>query len=201
MWLRALILSVVIHALVFLLFPVQSILLSPFAAAGPRSGDDRAADGSMQAMNMRTPPSRPIVPPPIPIPTAEIEPIEFEDEPSFEPPALAGESMGPEEEPGLQAGTGAGDGGTEAEGLDRARPVPRGIIYPPDLPDLDEPVGVWVFVDATGRVVPDSTALRPPSPDRDWNRQVIELSSEWVFDPATENGEPVAAWFFYSVEG
>lgn len=200
-WVRALGVSVVVHALVFLLFPVQSILISPFAAAGPRAGDDRAAAGSMQAMTMRTPPSTPIVPPPIPLPTAEIEPVEFEPEPDFEPPSLAGEGQGSDPGPGLENGMGEGDGGTAEEGLFRmVAPSPRAMFWPPDPPEMENgSVEVWVFVDATGKVVPDSTQLRPPTRDRGWNRRVIELSAEWVFDPAIQDGRPVAAWFPYSV--
>lgn len=201
-WMKGLIASIAIHALVLALFPVQSILVDPHAAAGPRAGDDRAAGGSLQAMNIRTPPSTPIVPPPIPLPTVtEVEPVEFEPEPVFEQPALAGEGIGALEAPGLADGTGAGDGGTSDEGLYRmAPPSPRAMFWPPDPPDLENgSVEVWVFVDARGRVVPDSTQLRPPTGDRGWNRRVIELSAEWVFDPAVKDGKPVAAWFPYSV--
>ena len=45
-----------------------------------RAGDNRAAAGSMQAINVSTPPTVPIVPPPIPIEVAvEIEPVEFDE--------------------------------------------------------------------------------------------------------------------------
>jgi hypothetical protein len=201
-WVRGLLVSLAVHALILALFPVQSILVDPHSAAGPRAGDDRAAGGSLQAMNIRTPPATPIVPPPLPLPTvAEVEPVEFEPEPVFEKPALSGEGIGALEAPGLADGTGAGDGGTSDEGLYRMEaPFPQAIFWPPDPPDLDDgSVEVWVFVDARGRVVPDSTQLRPPTRDRGWNRRVIELSAEWVFKPARKDGEPVAAWFPYSV--
>ena len=40
---------------------------SPFSAAGPRAGDFRAAEGSLQAMNVRVPPSRPRLRPSRPV--------------------------------------------------------------------------------------------------------------------------------------
>jgi hypothetical protein len=202
LWVKGLIASLILHALILALFPVQSILVDPNAAAGPKAGDDQAAAGSLQAMNIRTPPTTPIIPPPIPLPTVtEVEPVEFEPEPVFEKPSLSGESIGPLEAPGLADGTGEGDGGTSDEGLYRmAPPSPRAMFWPPDPPDLKNgSVEVWVFVDARGRVVADSTQLRPPTRDRGWNRRVIELSAEWVFDPAVKDGKPVAAWFPYSV--
>ncbi|MEJ2539903.1 MAG: hypothetical protein P8188_08040 [Gemmatimonadota bacterium] len=202
LWVWGLLISLLIHALLLIFFPVQSLLVDSAAAAGPRAGDDQAAAGSMQAMNIRTPPSTPIVPPPLPLPTlTEVEPVEFEPEPVFEKPSISGEGIGPLEAPGLADGAGQGDGGTSDEGLYRmAPPSPRAMFWPPDPPELDDgSVEVWVFVDATGRVVPDSTQLRPPTRDRSWNRRVIELSAEWVFEPAVRDGEPVAAWFPYSV--
>jgi len=58
---------------------------------------------------------------------------------------------------------------------------------------------VWVFVDATGRVVPDSTRLDPPTSDRGFNRRIIQQAAEWVFDPAMKDDEPIAAWFPYTI--
>ncbi|UCC23846.1 MAG: hypothetical protein JSU98_08890 [Gemmatimonadales bacterium] len=186
----------------FLTFPVQSILISPFAAAGPRAGDNRAAAGSMQAMNMRVPPSTPIIPPPIPLPTVtDIEPVEFDPEPVYEPAALSGETLGLEDGPGLEDGTGEGDGGTSDEGLFRVvAPVPRAVMFP-NAPDDDRirgrEVEVWVFVDSAGRVVPDSTQLRPPTPNGDYNRRLVRDAAEWSFSPAMRDGQPVASWFNY----
>ncbi|HSG50455.1 MAG TPA: hypothetical protein VLA43_21685, partial [Longimicrobiales bacterium] len=166
------------------------------------AGDDRAAAGSMQAMNMRVPPSIPIVPPRIPLPTVtEMEPVEFQ-EVTFEPAAVSGEAPGLEMGPGLENGTGEGDGGKSEEGLFRlVAPVPRSVMIP-NPPDDDRirgrEVEVWVFVDATGRVVPDSTQLRPPTSNRDYNRRLVRDAAEWSFSPAMREGKPVASWFNYS---
>lgn len=201
-WRRAMGVSLLLHGLLFLTFPVQSVLISPDAAAGPRAGDPRAAAGSMQAMNMRVPPSIPIVPPRIPLPTVtEMEPVEFQ-EVTFEPAAISGETLGLEMGPGLENGTGAGDGGNSEEGLFRlVAPVPRSVMIP-NPPDDDRirgrEVEVWVFVDATGRVLPDSTQLRPPTSNRDYNRRLVRDAAEWSFSPAMREGKPVASWFNYT---
>lgn len=201
-WRRALWVSLFLHALLFLTFPVQSVLISPFAAAGPRAGDNRAAAGSMQAMTMRVPPSIPLRPPQIPLPTlAEIEPVEFQDV-TFEPAAISGESLGLDAGPGLENGTGEGDGGDAEEGLFRLQaPVPRSVMIPNPPDDgriRGREVEVWVFVDASGRVVADSTQLRPPTANGDYNRRLVRDAAEWSFTPAMREGKAVASWFNYS---
>jgi hypothetical protein len=54
-------------------------------------------------------------------------------------------------------------------------------------------------VDERGRVVADSTQLRPPTTDGDFNARILREAAEWVFEPGKEGGEPVAAWFPYSI--
>lgn len=202
LWRRALWASVFLHAFVFVSFPVRSVLVSPFAAAGPRAGDNRAAAGSMQAMNMRVPPSVPLVPPRIPLPAlTEMEPVQFE-EVTFAPAAISGETLGLEAGPGLDNGTGEGDGGDADEGFFRlVAPIPRSVMIP-NPPDDNRirgrEVEVWVFVDASGRVVADSTQLRPPTANRDYNRRLVRDAAEWAFTPATREGRPVGSWFNYS---
>lgn len=201
-WRTGLLVSALLHLLVLFFWRGSVLPDSPLAAAGPAAGDDRAAAGSMQAMNVRTPPSSPIVPPPIPLPTeVAIEPIEFEEEPQIDPASVAGDAPGELEAPGLDAGTGLGDGGTSEEGLYRLQPpVPRGMIIPPDNDRLrGTEVQVWVFVDETGRVVADSTRLEPSTRDGDFNRRLIREASEWIFRPAQQDGEAVASWFPYRI--
>jgi hypothetical protein len=202
LWRRSFAIAVVAHLALFLLWRSDRPLLSSAAAAGPRAGDDRAAAGSMQALNLITPPRPPIVPPPVPLPTVDpIELIDFDEEASFEPEGLAGIEVGPLEGPGRDDGTGAGDGGTSDAGLFRMTPPnPRGMIIPPASDKLKgREVEVWLFVDASGRVVPDSTVIRPPTSDRDYNRRLIREAAEWVFDPARKGGQPVAAWTSYRI--
>ena len=201
-WQRALAFSVVFHLLLFLGWQGNVIPESPFAAAGPRSGDDRAAAGGMQAITVHTPPPRPIVPPPVPIAVeVEVEPVEFEETVELDPASVLGEKPGDLEGPGLENGDGRGDGGNAEEGRFRLQPAtPRGMIIPPTNNSLrGTEVQVWVFVDQRGRVVADSTRLDPPTRDRGFNRRLIREAAEWVFRPAIDQGRPVASWFPYKI--
>src|SRR5690606_20029445 len=140
---RALLASLVFHALLFLIFNGRGTPPSPFAAAGPRAGDDQAAaagGGGIQTVTLLLPPERePIPRPPEPIIAPEIK-IEVEDQPQpeiqpinfAEAPGFGGKDNGPDAGPGLEGGTGRGDGGTAATGRFRViPPSPRGLILPP----------------------------------------------------------------------
>ena len=70
---------------------------------------------------------------------------------------------------------------------------------PPDHRDLQGTIKVWVFVDAQGKVVADSTRLEPPTRNRDLNRQLIQEAAEWVFRPARKEGQAVASWFPFEI--
>ncbi len=201
-WWRGLAGSVVLHALIFLAFGSSPLPLSPFAAAGPRAGDNQAARGSMEALALSTRPPAPIVRPLVPLPTIDpVEPIEFDEEIETDLGSIMGEQAGLDAAPGLETGTGAGDGGTADEGRFRVTPpTPRGMILPPTNDNLKgKTVEVWVFVDETGRVVADSTRLNPPTSDRSFNRRLIEEAAEWVFRPALKGGRPIASWFPYQI--
>ena len=200
---NALVISLVLHLFLFFIWKPDPIPVSPFSAAGPRAGDSRAAaGGSLQAMNLVVPPSRPIVPPRVPIVTVDVvDPVDFNLEPEVDLAALIGEGPGLDEGPGIEGGTGRGDGGTGTEGLFMLiPPSPRGMIIPPTNRSLrGSQVQVWVFVNDVGRVVPDSTHLDPPTSDQGFNRRLIEEAAEWVFNPATKEGKPVGAWFPYTI--
>ena len=211
-------LSVLAHALLFLIFTARPLPLSPFAAAGQPRGDFQAAlGGGMQAVELRAP-APPTQSPPEPIPDPEedepeLEPEEPETEPEQAEPdmpvvALADRltlpgNVGPLPEPGTATGTGRGDGGTEEEGLFRVVPPrPRGLILPPgDRPDdvRGREIEVWVYVTAGGKVVPDSTRLNPPTGHRGFDRRLREHAAGWVFEAAERDGRPVAEWFRYTI--
>lgn len=196
--------SVFVHLLLFVIFGLSWTVIpeSPFAAAGPRAGDDQAAAGGMQSVNLSPPRPRVIQPPPVPLATLEdIEPVELDLEPDVTPGDLIGSAPGELEGPGLENGTGQGDGGTAEEGLFRlVPPTPRGMIMPPTNSALrGKTVEVWVFVNTEGRVVADSTRLNPPTNDRSFNERLIAEASEWIFRPATQGGKPIASWFPYSI--
>jgi hypothetical protein len=157
----------------------------------------------MQSLNLQVANPRPIVPPPVPIITLDdVDPVVFDMEPQLDMAAMAGEAPGIGDDlPGIEGGRGRGDGGTGEEGLfDVIPPSPRGMIIPPSNRSLrGKQVEVWVFVDATGRVVADSTRLNPPTSDGSFNRRLIAEAAEWVFHPAKRNDQPVAAWFPYTI--
>ncbi len=212
--------SLLLHALLFLLFSTGVVEPpSPFSAAGPRAGDDRAAPGGgMEAVAMRIAlpeAPQPIPRPPEPLPSEEV--VEVEPEPEVEP-AVAPQPdapVGPVTEvavvgrgnvsgdPGLEGATSRGDGGTAEEGLFRVvPPSPRGLILPPsNRPGRvrGKEVAVWVFVSDRGRVVADSTRVLPSTGDRGFDRRLRDQAAEWVFEPAMKAGRPVAEWFRYTI--
>ena len=201
-WRSGIAVSAILHLLLFFAWTGNVIPASPFSAAGPRAGDNRAAAGGMQAINVPTPITRPIIPPPRPIEVAvEVEPIDFEQEHELDAASIMGDAPGAAEGPGLEDGTGAGDGGNADEGFYRLQPAtPRGMIIPPQNDGLrGTEVQVWVFVDERGRVVADSTRLDPPTRDSGFNRRLIREAAEWVFRPAVQEGKPVASWFPYRI--
>lgn len=203
-WRIALVVSLVFHVVVLLNLTTASNLVSPSAAAGPRVGDDRAAAGSMQAMNMVVPPSVPIIPPPIPTPSIEpVDVLEFDDEARVLPAENLGVGLEGPGPVGLEDGEGEGDGGTSDEGLFRmVPPTPRAMILPTFSDALKERgVAIWVWVDVSGRVVPDSTRLDPPTSDRKLNERLIAEAADWVFEPARQGGQAIASWYDWRVRG
>ncbi len=201
-WRYALGTSILVHLLVLFLGGGRPIPLSPYAAAGPKAGDNRAAAGGVQAMNVVTPPSRPIERPVRPRPVdIATDPIEVSFEEAFSEPAFVGERPGAANA-GTETGEGAGDGGTADEGLNvLVPPLPRGFILPPDAPRSlrGKSTDVWVFVTEHGEVVADSTRLDPPTRDRRYNSRLIREAAEWRFRPGTKGGLPIAAWAKYKI--
>jgi hypothetical protein len=195
--------SLILHLLVFLFWRTVPLPMSPFAAAGPKAGDFRAAGGGMEALNLQVPQPRPIIPPAMPVITLDLtDPVDFDPDPAIDVASMMGEGLGRDlGPPGIEGGRGRGDGGTAEEGLFRlVPPTPRGMIIPPTNRSLrGSQVEVWVFVNEAGKVVPDSTRLNPPTSDRSFNRRLMEEAAEWVFNPATREGKPVAAWFPYTI--
>jgi hypothetical protein len=214
--------SVLVHVLLVLLFTrVVSLPISPHAAAGPRSADDRAAaGGGLQVVNMSEAQAQTQVEVvlvsevaeavPVPEPVPEPQEIEVAVEPTparslaMGSLATGSSSVGPLLGPGTTTGTGRGDGGDAEEGRFRLMPPsPRGLILPPsDRPRnvRGREFEVWVFVAADGRVVSDSTRLNPGTGDARFDRRLRDQAAQWVFEPARQAGRPVAAWFQYVIE-
>jgi len=213
-WRAGLLLSALAHLVVFAGWRSTVLPQSPFSAAGPRANDPRAAGGgaALRALNLSVPPAAPIVRPPVPLAVnIEVEPVVIPPDPVPDLRSVLGDR--PEVGPGVGtgtgtgsgsgtgAGTGRGDGGTGESGRYRLDPpVPRGMIIPPSNRSLrGTTVEVWVFVDETGKVVPDSTRLNPPTRDRSFNQRLIREAAEWVFKPAMQEGKAVASWFPYQI--
>jgi periplasmic protein TonB len=213
--------SALTHVLIVLLFTTyRPIPLSPFAAAGERTGDERAAaGGGMEIVAIRATESTPAPVPQVvtvavePVPVPEPVPEVVERQEAEQPPIIAAMAAGAETAgttgagrgettgPGTASGTGTGDGGTADEGLFRVvAPTPRGLILPPsDRPGRvrGREVGVWVFVTDQGRVVPDSTRLDPGTGDARFDSRLRDQAAQWRFEPARRGGMPVAEWFRY----
>lgn len=217
-WSGALLGSVVLHIIVLLLFrsalPLPTV---PTSAAGPRMGDPSAAEGGgleVISMSIATPPPQPAPipepPTPIPVPDAQV-PVEVEERPATaptpgtgtDPSAAPAGGQGDRLGPGIEGGTGQGDGGDAAEGLYKVTPpTPRGLILPPsDRPGKvrGREVVVYVFVSDRGRVISDSTRLAPTSGDAKFDDRLRRQAAEWVFSPARKSGVPIAEWFKYTI--
>lgn len=210
--------SLLVHAGVFLVFDHTSLPRSPFAAAGERRGDTRAArGGGMEAVELMAPPA---VAESEPVPPVEATPEELVDEAEEQPPEPEVVEVGIPaptlsdvlgapgpvsllDPPGLVDGVGEGAGGTETEGRFRVVPPrPRGLILPPgNRPDevRGREIEVWVYVSAAGRVVGDSTRLNPSTGDRRFDRRLRDHAAGWVFEAARRDGQPVGEWFRYTI--
>lgn len=210
-WSRALLVSVVLHVLVFLLLAnSEHEPLNDQGASGAEQRDEEPLDGGLQAVAIGEAPERVTVPDGVPVPVPELrEPPELEPEPRVETAEFADGFEGLRDRPGDELGEaeagaegdGAGDGGSGEGGLQRTvPPSPRGLIVPPSNPELDgADVRVRVFVTEQGEVVPDSTLLIPPTDDEGFNARLKEEAASWRFEPATREGDPVAEWFTYEV--
>ncbi len=190
--------ALLLHLLVVLFGGERPMPRMAKAAAGPDAGDDLAARGGMQAMQIRARAPRPVPRPLDPVfVEVDVEALDIPDETLADLASLEGLDPGPPGPPGLPDGLGSGGGGEDAEGQELIQlPTPRGMIIPPTNSGLSGvEVRVWVFVDEVGRVVPDSTRLDPPTRDRGFNRQLIREAAEWAFLPGTLDGKPVGSWF------
>ena len=220
-WRRALLVGLLaaaaVHVAVVLLFrTARPTPTAASTAAGPAAGDYRAARGggglTMLDVRPRTaPPPKPVpVPVPAPVPEVEVKPEPPKPrlqapgpvEPSL-PGTAAGAGSGDAAGPGTPTGTGRGGGGADEGGASGIlAPRPRGIFIPPagqPASARGQDITIWVFVAPSGRVVPDSTRLEPPTSDGRYNRRLIQTANDWVFDPARRAGRAVGAWFSFGV--
>jgi outer membrane biosynthesis protein TonB len=212
---RGLIAAVLLHIVIVLLFRQAHVIPEIESSAAGEAADDAraAAGGGMEMITLRVEEAAPepeaVVEVPVPVPVP-VPPPPVQEEPSRAPsrtagqsPATSGEGRGQEAGPGTETGTGRGDAGSGEEGTGRIiAPSPRGLILPPsDRPGSvrGKTVTVYVFVDTRGMVVRDSTRLNPSTGDARFDSRLRQQASEWRFTPARQDGQPIAAWFPYTI--
>lgn len=162
-----------------------------------RSGEDPdllAGGGGLRALRVSMPRRVEIPPPPRPVlavdmPEIQVREAEIEVASELLPVGAPAPSAG------LGAGFGAGEegaGGGEGDGY--VSPVPRSVVPHWDPPSAVRgmEVTVRVFVDATGR--PSLVELDPPTPDEDFNRDIMRQVRGWEYRPALRHGTPVDGW-------
>lgn len=205
------------------------VLRDTSSASGPPRGDIRPAGGgsglTMVEVRPEQPAAQPVVeevPVPIPVPDpVEVVVPEEVEEPVPEPePAPDPELIGTPSEAGT-GGPGDGGQGGSADGPDAGDgdglggggsgsggpaaivpPRPRGLFIPPPgrpASARGQEITVWVFVSEAGRVDRNTVRLEPPTSDARYNQRLIQSVSEWVFDPARQEGRAVSTWFPFQI--
>ncbi len=192
LWASALIASVALHALAFVLWrgaaPLGDLRTADRRAASPRAGGGAATAVYMAPLRQAR-----IPPPPAPVLAIEA--------PEVEPDEPAAPSSGPDLRPatalampGIGGGTGSAGPGS-GDGTDYVSPVPRSVLPywdpPPSVRGLE--VTVRILVDETGRPT-GMVELDPPTPDGRFNKEIITRVRLMEYHPARRNGAPVAGW-------
>lgn len=194
-WRVGILISVGLHALAFLLWRGAAPL-----PVEPSPGDSvarpAAGGGALRALAVRMPAARDIPPPPRPALAVDVPEVEVRD---FEAP-VSGPVLAPVSPvalvPGSEGGARGGPGGGAGDGDDAfVPPMPRSVIPHWDPPESVRglEVTVRVHVDADGHPTGD-VELVPPTPDRGFNREIIERVHDMEYRPASRNGRPVSGW-------
>lgn len=187
-------LSVALHALAFLLWRGAAPVPAD-AAPGERPAASVAGGGALRALAVRVPAVRDIPPPPRPVPAVEVPEVVVRD---FQAP-VSGPVLAPVSRmallPGRDRGAGGGPGGAGEGDPAFVPPMPRSVIPHWDPPESVRglEVTVRVHVDAEGHPTGD-VELDPPTPDRGFNREIIDRVHEMEYRPASRNGRPVPGW-------
>ena len=192
-WWGGMLVSALLHALVLFGPARQTPAFEQRATAGANP-DVRMGGGGLRSVRVAPPRRVEIPPPPRPVLAVDAPEIEIR-EPA---PQLSAE-LRPVGVPSPGAGRGAGAGGDDdGGGAGRAdgyvAPVPRSVV-----PQWDPPgsvrgmeVTVRIFVDASGR--PGLVELDPPTPDEDFNRDIMRQVRAWEYRPAQRDGSAVDGW-------
>ncbi len=196
-WRNGIAMSVAVHFLVFFIWKITAISVSPYMTSGPEQSDRTIDKSSLRALSIWVAPNLPIAPSPIPIPSQiDVQEVKLAQIIDRDPVSVLGEWPGPDKLPGLSDGL-----GMPHQGVSGWMPAtPRDIIIPNNKRDLSgREIQVWVFIDESGGVIPDSTYISPATEDIDFNRRLIRQAAEWLFRPATRDGNPVVSWFTYRI--
>jgi hypothetical protein len=196
-WRNGIAMSVAVHVLVFFIWKITAIPVSPYMTSGPAQSDRAIDESSLRALSIWVAPSLPIAPSPIPIPSQiDVQEVKLAQIIDRDPVSVLGEWPSPDKLPGLSDGL-----GMPHQGVSGWMPAtPRDIIIPSNKRDLSgREIQVWVFIDESGGVIPDSTYISPATEDIDFNRRLIRQAAEWLFRPATRDGNPVVSWFTYRI--
>ncbi len=197
-------LSALVHALLLFGWRTTGPEATGSLAAGPRTGDFRAAAGGGEMLAIAIAAPRPIV---IPAPPARqlrvVEPEVAIQEP--EQRVLTAELAGPSggaalisnrSGPGLPGADGRGDGGYNATGRDRRTPpTPRSIIplWNPPKEVKGMVVTIRVLVDARGRPTGE-ILVQPRIPNSGFARKLRKEMLSMDYVPASRGGQAVADW-------
>ena len=183
--------SVSIHAILVVVWRTE-----PAAAGGPAE-TARAAPvaalggGALQALSIA---------PPRPLETPAPPEAPLAEEPVVEIPEIGGSFSITLGMPGPMAGEASGTGPSVGSGLGgtgarTTSPVPRSLV-----PEWDPPgevrgmrVTARVRVNAEGKPIGD-VQLHPPTPNREFNRRLIDKVLRMEYIPAHREGKPVEAW-------
>lgn len=195
--------SAALHALLLFGWRTTSPQESGSLAAGPRSGDVRAAAGGGEMIALAIAPPRPIEVPAPPVsrpqlrePDVQVQPPERHVLTVSFPGPVGGSPAKGEGAPGLPGADGAGDSGNDRHGRDRRTPVtPRSIIPRWDAPRelKGQRVTLRVRVDARGEPTGE-VEIRPRIADAGFERKLREDLLAMDFLPARQDGRPVADW-------
>ena len=196
-WRNGIAMSVAVHVLVFFIWKITAIPVSPYMTSGPAQSDRAIDESSLRALSIWVAPSLPIAPSPIPIPSQiDVQEVKLAQIIDRDPVSVLGEWPSPDKLPGLSDGL-----GMPHQGVSGWMPAtPRDIIIPSNKRDLSgREIQVWVFIDESGGVISDSTYISPATEDTDFSRRLIRQAAEWLFRPATRDGNPVVSWFTYRI--
>ena len=196
-WRNGIAMSVAVHFLVFFTWKITAVPTAPPMTPGPEQIEGIVDEGSLRALSIWVPPNLPIVPSPIPIPSQiDIQEVKLAQIMEGDTVPVFGKRPSLDKLPGLGDGSGIPHQG--ASGWMSA--TPRDIVILSNEHDLSgKEIQVWVFIDESGGVIPDSTYLDPVPEDKDFNRRLIRQAAEWLFRPATRDGKPVVSWFTYRI--